>query len=160
MHLHENLKYSHGFQTLDIIFVFMYIAPTFIHACWCSDITSLHLRETWPCSMSSWHHRTILHSQLIVVGQWWRWSPSMMMRNLFKKFSQIADGVHKFAIFSTFVRYWGPSTCYPPIMNATYLNFIYSWMKILMSPPICIIITLHANVVTKVVDPTLNTITS
>lgn len=40
-----------------------------------------------PINGDSWHHYTILHSQLMVVPQWQRWSPSMMMiLNLFGKF--------------------------------------------------------------------------
>ena len=113
-----------GFQTLNVISIFMWIRHAFIHACWCSSNTSLHLREAPPSSMSSWHHHTILYARLLVVAQWWRWSSSMMTRNLFGKFSWSSNYVHKLAIRFMFVRFWSYSTCYSPVMNVDRLSFV------------------------------------
>ena len=62
-----------GFQTLKLLSMSLWIVHAFIHACWCSSVTSSHLRETLPYLMSSWHHHTILYHHLIVLAQWWRW---------------------------------------------------------------------------------------
>ena len=113
------------FQTLNIISMSMGIAPTYIHACWCSSATSSHSRMTLPYLMSSWHRHTILLPHLIVVAQWRRWSPLMMMKDLFKKFSWNPDGVRKFTICSIYVRFWSHSTCYSPIMNTNHFIFIF-----------------------------------
>lgn len=32
----------------------------FIHACYCNNVSSLHLRDIMPYSISSWHHHRIL----------------------------------------------------------------------------------------------------
>ena len=104
MHLHVIfLKCKYGYQTLNIISMSMWIAHTFIHACWCSSDTLSHWRETLPYLMEYRHHHTILYHRLIVVAQWRRGSPSMMMRNLFKNFLQNANRVCKFTISSLFV---------------------------------------------------------
>ena len=114
-----------GFQTLNIVYMSMWIAPTYIHACWCSSTTSSHSRVTLPYLMSSWHHHTILLPHLIVVAQWRRWSPLMMMKDLFKKFSRNPNGVRMFTICVIFVQFWSHSTCYSPIMNTNHLNFYF-----------------------------------
>ena len=132
----------------------MWVAHAFIHACWCSSNTSLHLREVPQYLMSFWHHCRILYLCLIVVVQWQGWSPSMMVRNQLGKFSWNSNRLCKFAICSMFVQFWSHSTCCSPIVNTDYLSLIFSKNKNVISSPTCIIIPLHAKLVTKVVDPT------
>ena len=59
-----------------------------IHACWCNGDTSSHSRGT-----------------LSHLGQWQRWSSSMMTRNLFRMVPRNSDVVCKFAICSMLVRF-------------------------------------------------------
>ena len=110
----------------------MWIAHVFIHAYWCSSkVVSLYSREILPYLRSSWRHHTILYLRLLVVAQWWRWSPLIMIKNLFRTFSRNPYGVHKFVICFMFVRFWNYSTCYYPIMLlAPYpflLNFAFGF---------------------------------
>ena len=82
------------------------------------------IQETLPYLMSSWQHLTILYPHLLVVSQRWRWSPSMMMRNLFSEFSWNYDGVDKFTACSMLVRFWNHSTCYYWIKIVDHLTFV------------------------------------
>ena len=137
-------KGNYGFQTLNKIYRSMWIARAFIHVCRCSSATSSHSKEAPPYLMSSWHHHTIFYLCLVVGAQWQRWSPSMMIRDLFGLFSLNSNRVRKFAICSMLVQFWSHSTCYSPIMNDNHSSLIYFEMRNVMSRPTCTIIPLHA----------------
>lgn len=82
------------------------------------------LKEAPPHLMSSWYHHTILYHRLVVMAQWQRLSPlmMMMMKNLFIKFIQNPNGVFKFAICSMFVQCWRP---YQYLHMAKAWNFLH-----------------------------------
>jgi hypothetical protein len=127
----------------------MWIGPAFIHVCWCSSVTSSHLKEIMPYLMSSWHHHTILHPHLIVVAQGkddlsWRW-----------QLSQNHDRVRKFTICSMFVQFWSQSTCHSPIMNANHLIFVLRKLKKFDAPSHLHHYPITCKVCHKGFDPTL-----
>ena len=100
----------------------MWIAHAFIHVCWCTSDTSLHLREAPLYLMLSWHYHTILYPHL---------SGSLLAKMMslnddeepIQIFTRNSNKVCKFVICFMFVQFWSHLTCYSPIINANHLSF-------------------------------------
>ena len=54
-------KCNRGFQTLQIVSIFMWIAHAFIHACWYSNDNSSHLGQAPPYLMPSYKILSLPH---------------------------------------------------------------------------------------------------
>ena len=137
--------------TRNMFSMFMWIVPLYIHACWCSIATSSHSSDFAIFDVILAPSK-ILHPHLI-MAQWCRWSPSMMLKDLSRKFFTNSQ----WFISSPSIPYlFNFEVIQHVILNDEYQPFeiCFFKMKNVMSPPTCRIIPLHAKAATKVVDPT------
>ena len=107
MHLHiVSSKCNRRFLTLKLVFVSIWIAHAFIHACWYSSDTSSHSREAPPYLMSFWHHHTILYPLLTgglsLVGSMAKMIFLYDDEEPIQKVLTKSNRVYKFAICSMF----------------------------------------------------------